>query len=84
MPETSTAADEPPTVRDCAEIVPTAVGARFVTAAVTVTEIVCVAVKLPSLAVTVMVALPAATGVIVTWAVDTLTVATLMLLELAV
>ena len=31
-----------------------------------------------------MVALPAATGVIVTWAVDTLTVATLTLLELAV
>ena len=53
-------------------------------AVATVTEIVCVAVRLPSLAVTVTVALPAATGVIVTVDPDTLTVAMLVLLELAV
>ena len=71
---TSTLASLPPTVTVCAEIVPTAVGARFA-CAFTVTEILCVALRLPSLAVTVIVALPAATGVIVTVELDTLTVA---------
>ena len=53
--------------------------------AVTVTAIVCVAVKLPeSVAVTVIVALPAATGVRVTTEPDTPTVATEDALEVAV
>ena len=53
-------------------IVPTATGARLVT----VIAMVCVAVKLRSLAVTVTVAVPGATGVIVTTAADMPTVAT--------
>ena len=52
-------------------IVPTATGARLAT----VTAIVCVPVSLPSLAVTVTVAVPAATGAIETVDPDTLAVA---------
>ena len=55
-------------------MVPTAVGARL-GAVLTVTAMVCVAVRLPSLAVTVTVAVPSATGVTVTVLLDTLTVA---------
>ena len=71
MPLTSTVAAFPPTVTVCAEIVPTAVGALF-GFGFTVTAMVCVALKLPSLAVTVIVALPAATGVILTVEPETL------------
>ena len=53
---------------------PTAVGARFA-CAFTVTEMVWVALKLPSLAVTVIVALPAATDVMLTLDPETLAVA---------
>ena len=52
--------------------------------AFTVTEMLCVAVKLPSLAVTVIVALPAATGVMLTVEPDTLAVALLLSEEEAV
>ena len=70
---TSTVAALLPTVTVCAEMEPTAVGARFVcVAAFTVTEMVWVALKLPSLAVTVIVALPAATGVMLTLEPETL------------
>ena len=55
-------------------IVPTAVGARL-GGGFTTTPMVCVAVRLPSLAVTVTVACPIAFGVIVTIDPDTLTVA---------
>ena len=74
---TSTLAELPPTVTVCADIVPTAVGARFVcVAAFTVTEMVWVALSLlGSVAVTVIVALPAATGVILTLEPETLAVA---------
>ena len=85
LPETSKTTEESPTLSVCAEIVPTVVGARFVpVAAATVAAIVCVAVKLPSLAVTVIVAFPAPTGVMVTCVFDTLAVTTAVLLELAV
>ena len=60
---------------------PTFVGARLAT---TVMEMVCVAVKLPSLAVTVIVGLPAALGVIVTIEPDTVAVALLVAEELTV
>ena len=62
------------------EIVPTAVGARLGT----VTAMVCWAVRLPSLAVTVTVAVPFATGVILTVPPDTLAVATPVLDDMAV
>ena len=83
---TSTLAALPPTVTVCADIVPTAVGARFgCVAAFTVTEIVCVALSLlGSVAVTVIVAEPSATGVIVTVDPDTLAVALALSEELAV
>ena len=68
---TSTLAALPPTVTVCAEIVPTAVGALF-GFGFTVTAMVCVALKLPSLAVTVIVAVPAATGLIFTVEPETL------------
>ena len=71
---TSTLAALPPTVTVCAEMEPTAVGALFGFGS-TVTAMVCVALKLPSLAVTVIVVLPAATGVILTLEPDTLAVA---------
>ena len=61
-----------PAVTVCAGMVPSAVGARLSN---TVTEIGCVTVKPPSLAVTVTVALPAATGLIVTVDPDILAVA---------
>ena len=74
---TSTVAAELPTVTVCDEIEPTAVGARFGwVAAFTVTEMVCVALSLlGSVAVTVIVALPAATGVILTLEPETVAVA---------
>ena len=86
LPLTSTLAALPPTVTVCADIVPTAVGARFgCVAAFTVTEMVCVALALlGSVAVTVIVALPAATGVILTLEPETLAVALLTSEELAV
>ena len=75
LPLTSTVASLPPTVTVCAEIEPTAVGALF-GLGLTVTEMVCVALSLlGSVAVTVIVALPAATGVMVTVDPDTLAVA---------
>ena len=80
---TSTVAALPPTVIVCAEIVPTAVGARF-GCGFTVTAMVCVAVRLPSLAVTVIVAEPAATGVMLTLDPETLAVAFAPSEELAV
>ena len=70
-----------PTPTVCAEMVLLTVGARF---AVTVTAMVCVALKLPSLAVTVIVALPAAAPVMLTVDPDTRTVALLIADELAV
>ena len=74
---TSTLAALPPTVTVCADIVPTAVGARFgCVAAFTVTEMVWVALSLlGSEAVTVIVALPAATGLMLTVEPETLAVA---------
>ena len=63
----------PAAVNMTGSIVPTRSGALLGTE-LTVTPMVCVAVKLPSLAVTVTVAPPTATGVIVTTALDTLTV----------
>ena len=64
----------------CAGMAPADVGARF-----TVTAMVCVALEpCPSSAVTVIVAVPPATGVIVTVAPDTPTVALLVAAELAV
>ena len=63
---TSTVAAELPTVTVCAEIVPTAVGARL-GCGLTVTEMVCFTLVLfLPVAVTVIVAVPAATGVMVT------------------
>ena len=74
MPDTFTLAALPPTVTVTALMVPTVVGARL--DCFTVTAMFCVAVKpLGSRAVTVTVADPTATGVIVTVALDTLTVA---------
>ena len=73
MELTSTEAALPPTVTVCAEIEPTATGDRF--AAFTVTEMSCFTLKPPSLAVTVMVAPPTATGVIFTVEPVTLAVA---------
>ena len=64
-----------------AERVPTVVGARLV---VTVTAMVCVALKAPSLAVTVIVADPAATPVMLTVDPDTLAVAFVSSEELVV
>ena len=64
-----------PTATDCAAIEPTACGFWLVT---TVTAMVCVAVNLPSLAVTVIVAAPVATPVMVTFAPETPTVALLV------
>ena len=85
LEETFTVASEPPRVRVWLEIEPTANGARLARVdASTVTAIVCIAVNVLSLAVTVTVALPALSGVIVTTAPDTLTVATLVLSEVAV
>ena len=83
---TSTVAAELPTVTVCAEMEPTAVGARFgCVAAFTVTEMVCVALSLlGSVAVTVIVALPAATGLMLTVDPDTLAVALALSEELAV
>ena len=70
-----------PTPSVIAEMVPTVVGARLV---VTVTAMVCVALKAPSLAVTVMVAEPAATPLMLTVDPDTLAVAFELSEELAV
>ena len=70
-----------PVVNVCAEIVPDFTGALFVC---TVTAMVCVAVRAPSLAVTVMVADPAATPVTLTVDPDTVTVAFVLSEELAV
>ena len=83
---TSNVAALPPTCTITAEVPPTSVGARFgCVAAFTVTEIDCVALKLPgSVAVTVIVAEPAATGVMLTLEPDTLTVAFVSSEELAV
>ena len=68
---TSSVAASPPTVTVCPEMEPTAVGGRFA-CAFTVTEMLCVAVALlGSVAVTVIVALPAATGVMLTVEPDT-------------
>ena len=72
--DTSTLIELPPAVNMTGSIVPTAVGA-LLGAELTVTPMVCVAVRLPSLAVTVTVVPPTAPGVIVTTALDTLTVA---------
>ena len=81
---TSTLAALPPTVTVCAEMEPTAVGALF-GLGLTVTEMVCVALALlGSEAVTVIVALPAATGVMVTVESETLAVALPTSEELAV
>ena len=81
---TFTVAAELPTVTVCAEIDPTAVGARLA-CAFTVTEMVCVALKPSgSEAVTVIVALPAATGVMLTVEPETLAVALLLSEEAAV
>ena len=75
MPLTSTVAAELPTVTVCAEIEPTAVGALF-GLGFTVTEMVCVALALlGSDAVTVTVAEPAATGLMLTLDPETLAVA---------
>ena len=72
LPLTSTVAAELPTVTVCAEMEPTAVGALF-GLGLTVTEMVWVALALlGSEAVTVIVALPAATGVMVTIEPETL------------
>ena len=73
MPDTSTLAALPAVVSMTALIVPTAVGALLDCPIVTLMA--CVAVKLPSRAVTVTVADPVATAVIVTVLLDTLTVA---------
>ena len=80
---TFTVAAELPTVTVWEAIDPTAVGARLA-CAFTVTEMLCVAVKLPSLAVTVTVALPAAMALILTVEPDTLTAALLLSEEAAV
>ena len=81
---TSSVAASPPTVTVCPEMEPTAVGGRFA-CAFTVTEMVCVALALlGSVAVTVIVALPAATGVMLTLEPETLAVALLTSEELAV
>ena len=74
MLDTSTVAALPAAVNMTGSIVPTAVGA-LLGAELTVTPMVCVAVRLPSLAVTVTVVPPTAFGVIVTVALETLTVA---------
>ena len=75
LPLTSTVAALPPTVTVCPEIVPTAIGALFGLGLI-VTEMVCVALNPSgSEAVTVTVALPAATGVMVTLEPETLAVA---------
>ena len=84
MPLTSTVAALPPTVTVCVEIEPTAVGALF-GFGFTVTEMVCVALALlGSEAVTVIVAEPAATGVMLTLDPETLAVAFAPSEELAV
>ena len=84
LPLTSTVAALPPTVTVCAEMEPTAVGALF-GLGLTVTEMVWVALALlGSEAVTVIVAEPSATGVMVTVEPDTLAVAFAPSEELAV
>ena len=84
LPLTSTVAALPPTVTVCAEMEPTDVGALF-GLGLTVTEMVCVALALlGSVAVTVIVALPAATGLMLTLEPETLAVALALSEELAV
>ena len=84
LPLTSTVAAELPTVTVCAEMEPTAVGALF-GLGLTVTEMVCVALNPSgSEAVTVTVALPWDTGLMVTVEPDTLAVALALSEELAV
>ena len=81
---TSTVAAELPTVTVWEDMEPTAVGARLAWA-FTVTEMLCVAVALlVSEAVTVIVALPAAAGVMLTVEPETLAVALLLSEEEAV
>ena len=75
LPLTSTLALLPPTVTVCAEIEPTVVGALF-GLGLTVTEMVCVALALlGSVAVTVIVAEPWETGLMLTLEPETLAVA---------
>ena len=84
LPLTSTVAAELPTVTVCVEMEPTAVGALF-GLGLTVTEMVWVALSLlGSDAVTVIVALPAATGLMLTVEPETLAVAFAPSEELAV
>ena len=84
LPLTSTLASLPPTVTVCAEMEPTAVGALF-GLGLTVTEMVWVALALlGSEAVTVTVALPSDTGLMLTVEPDTLAVALALSDELAV
>ena len=79
MPPTSTVALPLPTLTVCAEMLPEAVGMRL-----TVTAIVCVAVDpCPSSAVTVMVAEPPSTAVMVTFEPETEAVALAVSEELA-